>query len=186
MDDLKRQQILAAALKAFWKHGYRRVSMKEIAEAAGISRPGLYLRFRTKEEVFSGVIRQMAEVLLEEIRAGIERKPTAEDKIRFVFEVWTVRTFGEFLKSPETRELMECSFDFARDALEESYVKVESVIASVLRQFSKSEGARKLPAPDTTARILASAVRGFKQVAGNPANLRKMIEDLIRITLGPG
>lgn len=84
------------------------------------------------------------------------------------------------------RELTECSLDFARDAFDESYAKLLSVIASVLEEYSKTDGGRTLPPPDRTARILASAVRGFKHVARNPTELRKMIEDLIKVALGPG
>jgi AcrR family transcriptional regulator len=186
MDEAKRRQILSTALRVFWKYGFRRVNMKEIAEAAGISRPGLYLYFKTKEEVFTEAIKHYADVQLEEIDRGIGRKKTPEEKLLFVFEVWAVRGFAEFLKSPETRELTECSLDFARDAFEESYAKLLRVIASVLRQYARTGDPRKLPPPDRTARILASAVRGFKHVAGNPADLRKMIEDLIKITLAPG
>jgi len=76
MNDEKRRQILSTALRVFWKHGFRRVNMKEIAEAAGISRPGLYLYFKTKEEVFTEAIKYYADVLLAEIDRGMERGRT--------------------------------------------------------------------------------------------------------------
>jgi len=60
------------------------------------------------------------------------------------------------------------------------------VIASLLREYTRAEGARKLPPAERTARLLASAVRGFKHVAANPPDLRRMIEDLIKIALGSG
>ncbi len=66
VSDEKRQQILAAALEVFFKYGYKRVSMNEIAETAGISRPGLYLHFSSKEEVFRAAILQFADGLIEE------------------------------------------------------------------------------------------------------------------------
>jgi TetR/AcrR family transcriptional regulator of autoinduction and epiphytic fitness len=186
MVEEKRRQIISTALGLFWKYGFRRVNMKEIAEAAGISRPGLYLYFRTKEAVFSEAIKHYAEDLLEEIDRGMQGHMTPAEKLRFVFEVWAVRGFAEFLKSPEMRELTDTSLGFAREAFEESYAKLVRVIASVLQQYAKTDGARKLPPPARTARILASAVRGFKHVAANPADLQKMIEDHIKITLGPG
>ena len=54
----KKTKILTAALSVFLRYGYRRVNMNDIAEAAGISRPALYILFRNKEEIFAGVILQ--------------------------------------------------------------------------------------------------------------------------------
>ncbi len=53
---------------------------KEIAEAAGISRHGLYLYFKTKEEVYRAAVEPRAERLVDEIRQGIGKKATVEEK----------------------------------------------------------------------------------------------------------
>jgi AcrR family transcriptional regulator len=55
MDLAKRDKILAAALDVFVRYGYKRVTMNDIAAAAGISRPALYLVFESKEDIFKGV-----------------------------------------------------------------------------------------------------------------------------------
>jgi AcrR family transcriptional regulator len=183
MDDEKRRQIVAAAIKVFWKHGFRRVNMKEIAEAAGISRPGLYLYFRTKEAVFKAAITQWGDTLLEEIERGIGRKKTAREKLLFVFDVWVVRRFADYLSAPESRELTDSGVEFARDALSESYGKFERVIASVLEQNLGGKRTR-FPSPERTAHVIVSGVRGFKLVAQSPAELRRMVEDLTTIVLG--
>jgi TetR/AcrR family transcriptional regulator, regulator of autoinduction and epiphytic fitness len=67
VSDEKRQHILSAALGVFFKYGYKRVSMNEIAEAAGISRPGLHLYFSSKEEVFRAAILHLADGLIAEV-----------------------------------------------------------------------------------------------------------------------
>jgi AcrR family transcriptional regulator len=45
-------RILAHATRLFVASGYPAISMREIAEAAGISKPGLYYHFRDKEALF--------------------------------------------------------------------------------------------------------------------------------------
>jgi len=55
MDIAKRNKVLAAALDVFLRYGYKRVTMNDIAEAAGISRPALYLVFESKEEIYKSV-----------------------------------------------------------------------------------------------------------------------------------
>ncbi|QIQ02844.1 TetR/AcrR family transcriptional regulator [Streptomyces liangshanensis] len=51
-DDPKRAAVLAAALGVFGRYGFQKTSMAEVAQAAGISRPGLYLLFPNKEELY--------------------------------------------------------------------------------------------------------------------------------------
>jgi TetR/AcrR family transcriptional regulator of autoinduction and epiphytic fitness len=182
VSDEKRRQILAAALAVFFNYGYKRVSMNEIAEAAGISRPGLYLHFSSKEEVFRAAILQFADGLIEEIANGLHSRKTIEGKLRYAFEVWTVQRFDLTLNSPEAKEISDSSYEFAREALDQSYEKLESVLASILKGHMKSTGNKKALA-EKMAHILTSAVRGFKLVAKSATELRKLIQDLLGIIL---
>ena len=183
MSDQKRQLILSAALAVFFKYGYKRVSMNEIAAAAGISRPGLYLHFSSKEEVFRAAILQFADSLIEEISQGLHSQKTIEEKVRYAFEVWAVRRFDLTRKSPEAKEISDSSYEFAREALDQSYQKLESVLASILKGHLKSSGNKKAFSPGKMAHLLTSAVRGFKLVAKNATELRQLIQDLLRIML---
>jgi len=157
--------------------------MNEIAEAAGISRPGLYLHFSSKEEVFRAVIVQFADSLIEEISKGLPSRKTIEEKLRYAFEVWTVQRFDLTLKSPEAKEISDSSYWFAREALDRSYEKLESVLASILKEHAKSSGSKRALSAEKMAHILASAVRGFKLVAKSATELRKLIQDLLGIIL---
>jgi TetR/AcrR family transcriptional regulator of autoinduction and epiphytic fitness len=181
--DEKRQKILSAALEVFFKYGYKRVSMNEIAEAAGISRPGLYLYFSSKEEVFRAAILQFADGLIEEITKGLRSQKTIEEKIRYAFEVWTVQRFDLTLNSPEAKEISDSSYKFAQEALDQSYEKLESVLASILKAQVKYGGNKKALSAERMAHILTSGVRGFKLVAKSTTDLRKLIRDLVGIIL---
>jgi AcrR family transcriptional regulator len=52
MSSTPRDRILDAAKNLFAQYGYQRTGMVDIAKAAGISRPALYLQFHSKEEVY--------------------------------------------------------------------------------------------------------------------------------------
>jgi AcrR family transcriptional regulator len=54
--DARKQQLLEAALTVFARHGYRKTSMDDVAQAAGVSRQGLYLNFETKEDLFRAAV----------------------------------------------------------------------------------------------------------------------------------
>lgn len=58
----KREEILDTALDVFAEKGYRRASLRQIAEAVGLSQAGLLHHFSSKEELFSEVLRKRDEV----------------------------------------------------------------------------------------------------------------------------
>lgn len=63
----KREEILATALEVFAERGYRRASLREIAEAVGLSQAGLLHHFSSKEELFAEVLRKRDEADLESV-----------------------------------------------------------------------------------------------------------------------
>lgn len=62
----RRARILQAALDLFHRNGYHATGMDEIGAAAGISGPGIYRHFESKEQILATGIR-------EALTAGLER-----------------------------------------------------------------------------------------------------------------
>ena len=62
----RRSRILQAALDLFHRNGYHATGMDEIGAAAGISGPGIYRHFESKEQILATGIR-------EALTAGLER-----------------------------------------------------------------------------------------------------------------
>ena len=61
--------ILDAAMEVFFRFGFRKASMDDVAAAAGLSRQGLYLKFRTKEQLFEAALEHLIGRLLDGARA---------------------------------------------------------------------------------------------------------------------
>lgn len=59
----KKNLIVETARDVFFKRGYRAVTMKDIVEACGISRGGLYLYFSNTKELFEAVLDQESKTL---------------------------------------------------------------------------------------------------------------------------
>lgn len=66
----KREEILATALDVFAERGYRRASLREIAEAVGLSQAGLLHHFSSKEELFAEVLRKRDEADMGSVADG--------------------------------------------------------------------------------------------------------------------
>lgn len=58
----KRDEILASALDVIARNGYRRTSVRELADAVGLSQAGLLHYFSSKEELFQEILRKRDEV----------------------------------------------------------------------------------------------------------------------------
>ena len=59
-----RDRILDAAMTVFRRHGFRRSSIEQAAEAAGLTRQALYHHFKSKEALFRAVIEHVHESAL--------------------------------------------------------------------------------------------------------------------------
>ena len=54
-----RDRIIDAAMTVFRRHGFRRSSIEQAAEAAGLTRQALYHHFDSKEALFRAVIERL-------------------------------------------------------------------------------------------------------------------------------
>ena len=182
MREVKKNKVLEAAQAAFLRYGYRRVTMGDIASAAGISRPALYLHFCNKESIFETVLRIFMAKALVDIRKGLAVQTTVEEKLRFAFEVWAIRPFGMLTATPDAKELIDCGFEFARVAIDESAQAFEAELEAILAPLC-AQVATPTPEPAHIARILTRAVHGFKQTATSTEDLRAMIDGLLGMVL---
>lgn len=75
----KKQYILDTARKVFAEKGYKNVTMKDIVEACGISRGGLYLYFDSTEQMLLEIL-QMEALETDDVFSGqITQEDTAAD-----------------------------------------------------------------------------------------------------------
>ena len=183
MRDEKKERILSTALEVFFRYGYRRVNMKEIADAAGISRQGLYLYFPSKEDVYREAVEQKAEKLLDEILQGITGKTEVEEKILYAFEIWTIRDFATEIGSPEAREINGYTQSFMNAGFERTRLKFEAIVEKVLSDHYETAGTKAALPPGTISRLIYSSMRGFKLSAKSGEELKQMIRDLLGLIL---
>jgi TetR/AcrR family transcriptional repressor of mexJK operon len=74
--DVKRASIVGGAKDVFLRHGFEGASMDGIAAAAGVSKMTVYRYFRSKEELFAGVIRDLcARIIDEDLERMLARRP---------------------------------------------------------------------------------------------------------------
>ena len=80
----KKNYIIEKAREVFQKKGYRAVTMKDIVDACGISRGGLYLYFSSTKELFEEIIGQ-EEKDAKTVIAAARDKDTTPATLMFVY-----------------------------------------------------------------------------------------------------
>lgn len=70
-----RERILAAAIELFAVEGFQAASMRRLATAVGISAPGLYSHFPSKEVILSASMTRAMHAFISEVVAPIDEGP---------------------------------------------------------------------------------------------------------------
>jgi AcrR family transcriptional regulator len=103
-DDPKRRAVLAAALGVFGRYGFQKTSMEAVAKAAGISRPGLYLLFPNKEQLYRATMQgvmERAQQAMEDCFA--DETLSFEDRIVTALDA----LMGQYIETQVARDLNE-------------------------------------------------------------------------------
>jgi AcrR family transcriptional regulator len=82
VSEFRRAGILHAARKVFARHGYDGATMDDVAEACSIAKGTLYLYFKSKRQIYLGVLKEDLRSLREATRAAIEAASSTEERIR--------------------------------------------------------------------------------------------------------
>lgn len=76
-----RERILAEATRLFGERGYAATSVREVAEAAGCTKPALYYHFGSKESLFLAALRAETDALNRLVEAPIAEETSVRDHL---------------------------------------------------------------------------------------------------------
>lgn len=82
----KREMIIERAREIFTKKGFLSVTMKDIVDACGISRGGLYLYFSSVEEIFQAVITSRDRSFFAPVREAVDKNADFNDVLDLYFQ----------------------------------------------------------------------------------------------------
>ena len=154
--EVRRAQILQAALQCFSKQGFHGTSMDDIVRATGLSKGALYWHFKSKDEIFLALFDAYEDALfaaweaadqgnaLEALGRDGEITITRLMETRLFLDAWT-----EFLRHPTARRR------FAR-----VYERSRAHLASTVRRGVRRGEIRRCN-PDHVAAVMTAVVEGL-------------------------
>lgn len=81
---MTRAAIVDAAVEVFYKYGYEKASLREIAQQANVTQAAIYHYFRSKEEVLFEVIQKFGNELFFRLRAVVQKHNGPTEKLKNV------------------------------------------------------------------------------------------------------
>lgn len=81
VDESVRERLLNAALDLFSSKGYAATTVREIVDAAGVTKPVLYYYFGSKEQIFLEIMKEPFERYMADLAAARSREGSALEKI---------------------------------------------------------------------------------------------------------
>jgi AcrR family transcriptional regulator len=104
------ERILLTAFECLSTRGYANVSMRNIADEAGVALSQLTYYYKNKENIFTEVINMMMDQYLKEIKSTLESTTDVKDKIASL-----VKFFKELIRNKP--DLLRLFIDFTAQAL---------------------------------------------------------------------
>jgi len=92
------ERILEEATRLFVSYGYHGISMREIAEAVGVSKAGLYYHFKDKEDLFLAILAANLDAIQRIVQESRQERTTRKRIERMVR--------GLFAQTPEQRAII--------------------------------------------------------------------------------
>jgi AcrR family transcriptional regulator len=181
----RREQLMEVATKLFARHGYEATTTWAIAEAAGVTEPILYRHFKSKQELFVAIVREMSDQTLDEWRQLIDGVADPAQRIRRVAEEFP----GHIKKLADAYHVIHGALSTSRDAkvlkvMREHYKQIEEFFVGIITEGQKTGIFHKNMDPRVPAWQLINTGIGYAMVALNLTQFdHSLIEQAIEFIL---
>jgi AcrR family transcriptional regulator len=161
----RRGMIVEAAIKVFLSYGFKRTTMADIADAAGISRPALYIEFKNKADIYRAGFIDMIEKTFRNVDAAIVGDAPLPARLMAALNAGIVVPMRDIASTPHGAELFELKQEIADDLGHDWNTVLQRTLEHAITHATAS-GEIALPermVPNDLARLIVSSVEGIKK-----------------------
>lgn len=172
----REKHIIEAAMGLFVRYGVKRTGMSDIATEAGISRQTLYNAFANKDAVLQGTIRFLADRVVADMEAGLEKADDLGAQLDVVFKHVAIVHFDLMHASPNAEDIVAGFNASSRQELEDGAKRNIAIIARILAPHAQAIEKNGL----TVAQLADFAQRSATAAKYNALS-RKHLLDLLKV-----
>lgn len=181
--DPKRVRILDGAMKVFLAYGFSRTTMDDIARAADMSRPALYLQFKNKTEIFRAIAMMVLSRSAAAAKVALAGDGAFSERMMRAIDEAFIAMMGAVVTSPHGAELLDMKSSLGdlvvcwRDGLGEH---IAAAIQGEAARNGVDLAARGL-STQLLADMLLDGLEGMKARISDPEGQRQAAAALIRV-----
>lgn len=187
--DDKRRAILEAAITQFSQYGYRKTSMEDIAGAAGVSRPSLYVYFENKEEIFRSLVQLLNQEAIDDAQSALidnrANEPVTQ-RIERALIAFNVALYRRLHDSPHGEELMDESSRLSGNITQDFFGRFQTLLQDEFT-YADEQGELALASAGVTAEQAAETIRyaaiGLKTGTPDTHAYETRLQHFIRVYL---
>lgn len=183
-DDPKRARILDGALKVFLAYGFSRSTMDDIARAAEMSRPALYLLFKNKTEIYRAIAASLLDNSVDQARIALEQPGTFAARMMLAIENSMISMMETIANAPHGAEMLDMKSTLASDLFEDWRAGLGKHMAHAIADEARRLGvdlAERGVAAEALADMLLDGLEATKhRIPGLDAK-RQSAKGLVRI-----
>jgi AcrR family transcriptional regulator len=164
-------EILRASIPVFAEHGFRRTSMANIADAAGVSRPALYQYFTDRADLFAAAFRLLLEESTDAALDALAADAPLAEQLDGYLQRLSGDAYASLAATDHGDELMEARHQFAADAAANAIKRAHDGLRSHLKAHTDADDRTRASAFE----LLTLSPAGFKQDHPTPAAYRRRL-----------
>ncbi|TGJ98357.1 TetR/AcrR family transcriptional regulator [Leptospira langatensis] len=149
----KKESILNAAIGVFGQFGFQKTSVDDIAEAAHLSKQGLYLHFSSKQEIFLASLQKYLDdgliLVQEELSKG---NSSLYDRLLGAMDAWFGRHYATF--SPKSFDIIKTGNSISGVQIEKYKDMFRSKIAKAIAESTEFKRSKNIYSPKEISQVL--------------------------------
>jgi AcrR family transcriptional regulator len=157
-----KEKILAAAIQRFSKFGYRRTSINDVAEEAGLARATVYLYWKRKQDLFVAGLERFNSHSWNLAETAAAKNGSAAERILATVMAQYGATSDIVHGTASGHELFQANLQLGRTVVEECLRHGEKLLTRLLQQGIR-DGEFKLRRPSARSADIAHIIVGFAQ-----------------------
>ncbi len=175
--DPRQQAILTSAMQAFATYGFRKTSMEDIAQGAGMSRPAVYLHYKNKVAIVRSLTEAHYQEKFQQVRDALSGDGSIPEILAHAMAAQS-EGMAVLLSSPHGAELLDAGSSSAPDIVEEGEAKLSAIYADWLNREAEKDRVKLTGEASEIARTITSALKGVKMTLTDPATFDVRVSQL--------
>jgi AcrR family transcriptional regulator len=163
--------ILRASIPVFAERGYRRTSMSNIADAAGMSRPALYQYFTDRSDLFAAAFRLLLEENTDAALEALSANVPLVDRLDGYLQRLHGDPYSDLAATDYGEELMDAHHQFGTEAAAHSKKRAHDGLRKHLQTHTGADRQTRTGMLE----LLTLSIAGLKQDHPSPGVYRRRL-----------